>query len=263
MPQKCTVCNHPNTAEIEQRIVEGVAHTTIADQFGLNHLAIRRHSEMHLPEKLVRHVRENQSNQAEGILDGISDLLDRTKNILDKAEAKGHQRLALDAIKEARGTYELLSKIAVKLEEYKRRDGQEKDELIDEQIQEGLAALTTSELKTFVHLQTKILSANPDYQLDPASRFMVDSIGYDEIETKLQGIERRNRKQTESDSLGTRPKEPKNNQKYRGTAFEDESDDFDLELDDLSLDSTEEFFSEQSEPEWLQKWRKDNPSLPL
>src|SRR5690625_4913841 len=118
MAQVCKVCSHQHTEEIEKLIVQGLPHTTIAKKYGIHNLSVRYHAENHLPEKLVQAVAEKDASHAENILGGIHDLLGRTKKILEQAEDRGHNRLALEAIKEARSTYELLSKIAVKLAEY-------------------------------------------------------------------------------------------------------------------------------------------------
>ncbi|MEX0610305.1 MAG: hypothetical protein WD016_02985 [Balneolaceae bacterium] len=198
---------------------------------------------------MVQVVREEKSNHAENILSGIRDLLTRTKDILDRAEADGHNRLALEAIKEARTTYELLSKIAVKLEEYRRKDEAVEEDGIQDQLQEGLEVLTTPELKTLIALQAKIYSAREDYELEPEERLVVESLGNQpEFSPRTRLREPTNTKNT-GVTTQSDPPEPD---------FEDLGD-FDLELDDLSLGDAEEIPSEKSDPEWLVQWRKENP----
>ena len=256
MAAKCTVCTHPQTTEIEKEIVAGRANTRIADEFGLDHQSVRYHKMNHLPDKLVRAVQNKQSNHAENILDGINNLLQRTKDILDSAEEKGQNRLALDAIKEARGTYELLSKIAVKLEEYRRKDESEEDNTMKEHIEKGLHALSTAELKTYIQLQGKIAAADPDYVLDPTSRYIVDAMN---TVKPVYGIDKPVEKKTsDSDSPQTRPALDKNNQNDGSVDDWDDLDDLDfedLELDDLPF-SGNTIPSEETDPKWLTEERK-------
>ena len=256
MARKCKVCSHKKTKDIENDIVQGMAHTQIGKKYGLDHQSVRYHSENHLPDKLVRAVQDKKANHAENILDGINNLLKRTKDILDSAEEKGHNRLALDAIKEARGTYELLSKIAVKLEEYRRKDKAEEVDMVKQNVERGLHALSTAELKTYIQLQGKIASADPEYELDAQSRYVVNAMNTVRPDVSSPKTTR------------TRPAQDKNIQND-GSA-DDWDEDFDLELDDLELDELDEPFtpsadiipSEETDPAWLKKYRKENPSLP-
>lgn len=264
MPAKCRVCSHKKTQDIENDIVQGIAHTTIGKKYGIHFQSVRYHSENHLPEKLVNAVQEKQSNHAENILDGINNLLQRTKSILDSAEDKGHNRLALDAIKEARGTYELLSKIAVKLEEYRRKDEAEEHDMVKEHVQKGLQALSTAELKTYIQLQGKIASADPDFDLDPTARYMVDAMNTVSSPDKPVA-----KKSPDSDSPSNRPDHNKNSQNTGQSTpsqqdfddWEDDDfddfDDFDLELDDFS-NSPDTIPSEKTDPKWLKEERKKN-----
>ena len=260
MAQKCTVCVHPETKQIEDDIVQGLPNTQIADKFGLDHQSVRYHSIHHLPDKLIHAVRKEETAHAENILTGIKNLLTRTKSILDKAEDKGQNRLALEAIKEARSSYELLSKIAVKLEEYRRQDQVQEEDGVREQVMEGLKVLTDAELKTYLALQSKIYAAREDYQLEPGERYLVESVALSWDGT-VGGFNQTNNQDDQSQkSRQTRLPQDKNTHKQDSTTVPDqpepefeELEDFDLELDDLDL----------SEPKWLAKWREENAGGPI
>lgn len=250
MAAKCRVCSHKKTQEIENDIVQGMAHTQIGKKYNIHFQSVRYHSENHLPDKLVRAVQNKKSNHAENILDGINNLLQRTKDILDSAEERGHNRLALDAIKEARGTYELLSKIAVKLEEYRRQDKEDEVDLVKQHVEKGLQALSTAELKTYIQLQGKIASADPDYDLDPTSRYVVDAMNT--VSNTDKPVDRENR---DSDLARNRPAHDKNRQKIAQTTPTNKVDEFD-EYDEDDWDDLDNLDLNE-EPEWLKKERAD------
>lgn len=248
MAQRCRVCAHPQTKEIEQEIVNGTPHTTIADQYGIHFQSVRYHSENHLPDKLVRATQKKGQEHAEDILSGIKDLLDRTRTILQDAEEEGHNRLALDAIKEARSTYELLSKIAVKLEEYRRKNQERETGYVDQSISEGLQMLTDEELEALVMITGKVHEANPDYELDPTSRYAVEGM---RMLQKERNSDADTNTYDDADSRGNDGKQDNNSQKTGG--YEDE-----LDLDNLELNDWdgEEIPSDETDPKWLREERR-------
>lgn len=259
MPQRCQVCAHSKTQEIEEQIIQGLPHTKIAARYdGLDNQNIRRHAQNHLPQKLTRRAAESEQSHAEDMLSGIKDLLGRTRRILDKAEEKGQKSLALKAIKEARGTYELLSKIAVKLEDYRRADEAKEETRARRQINEGLQALSDKELVAYNQLVAKIHKADPDWELNRTSRLVVDSLGHSlgpggtgdddkafagDDDAPKSGISR-----------GSAPEKAKNTKNSRSSREED-----DLELDDLNLDHLDlgdEITSSDDDPDWLRAERR-------
>ena len=284
MAQVCKVCAHRNTEEIEQLIVQGVPHTTIGKRFGVHFQSVRYHAEHHLPETLVQAVAESEANHAEGILSGINDLLKRTKRIMDDAEEKGYGRLELEAINSAKGTYELLSKIAVKLAEYEQAKGGSSGvdgaprslaDIYDEENQEmgNLDMLTDSELATFTRLLGKIGGSIPEDSMDDNTRMFVEGT------TESASYDNNNNNNSGQNSPRIEEIQHKNTQKIGGKGgrrmkrtkpASNDLDDLDLELDDLSLDEQDEeksfpstnsnhIPSEESDPKWMKEWRRKNP----
>ncbi|MDV2503804.1 MAG: hypothetical protein RX318_07600 [bacterium] len=137
------------------------------------------HEANHLSKQLVRAYQKKESLEGLNLLGEIEDLLQRTKRILTEAEDKKRYSLALDAIREARGVYELLSKIAfslhqvrlTELELERERDGtaeQERREAYDGH----LAILTDAELDLYEQLAIKI--ENQSTELVKLDRFLPD-----------------------------------------------------------------------------------------
>ncbi len=117
MPRACTVCTHPKRDEIDAALVAGVALRNIAKRFDTSPTAVFRHKGEHLPAKLVMAEKASEVAQADGLIEQLQDLQRRAHTILDKAEEAGELRVALSAIREARGNLELLAKLLGELDE--------------------------------------------------------------------------------------------------------------------------------------------------
>jgi len=118
MPRNCTVCTHPNKADIDEALVAGVSSAEIAGRYRtIGERAIRRHRTNHVPETLAKAHEAEEVAQADTLLEQVRDLQERALDILDKAEEAGELRTALGAIREARGNLELLAKLLGELDE--------------------------------------------------------------------------------------------------------------------------------------------------
>jgi hypothetical protein len=118
VPRNCTVCTHPDRAEIDQALVAGESSYSLAARYSsLSRAAIQRHGDNHLPAKLVMAQAAEEVAQADTLLEQVRNLQRRALDILDKAEEAGELRTALGAIREARGNLELLAKLLGELDE--------------------------------------------------------------------------------------------------------------------------------------------------
>lgn len=294
MSTQCTVCNHPELKEIEKLIVEGKPNTVIANKFDLNHQAIRRHGNRHLPRRLVLAQKRKEQSHNETILDHLDGIVKDTKNILDEALADGHKSLALKAIRESRNNMELLSKIAVKQREYDQEDQKREDRRVEGQLSEGMESLTDAELKTLVFLQAKVAQGDANYVPDATSRIVIEHVNSgrsdmpstdtditedapsptntsnnkdldDESpltednqgnENKSSSKRRRNRSGQAKSSQMTRPTE-------EGLTDNDTEDEMmlddldDLDLDNLDLSEDSEIPSEETDPNWRKEERRN------
>ncbi len=112
MPRTCTVCAHPERETIDRALVAGEPSRQIAARYGsLSRPAIQRHGENHLPATLLKASEAEEVARADDLLFQVRDLQEHALNILDKAEDAGELGIALRAIKEARGNFELLAKL--------------------------------------------------------------------------------------------------------------------------------------------------------
>jgi len=116
MARKCTICEHPQVEEINRLLVESVPYRSIAKQFSISESALFRHKK-HIPEKLAKAKEAKEITKADNLLEQVIALRDKALSILEKAEKSGDLRTALQGIKEARSTLELLAKLQGELQE--------------------------------------------------------------------------------------------------------------------------------------------------
>ncbi len=111
MPRTCTICTHDQAHLLNVELVSRVPYRDIAGRFGVSKSALKRHSEEHIPQLLVKAAQAVQSSQADDLVRQVRGLQGKTIQLLNQAEGAGELRTALSAIREARGNVELLAKL--------------------------------------------------------------------------------------------------------------------------------------------------------
>ena len=112
-PGYCSVCNHPESFEInEELIVEGASVRDIAGRYGLEKSTVQRHK-VHIPGLLVKAREDWQGYEADAILERIERLERETLEQLEAAKTGDEvdRRIVLQAIREQRGNIELVAKV--------------------------------------------------------------------------------------------------------------------------------------------------------
>lgn len=239
MPRKSSIVMHPKKLEMEREYMEGQPVSEIARKYGVSADALYHHTEHNLSRQLVQAYQQKELNESMDILGGIEDLLKKTRRILDHAEKDKKHRLALSAIKEARGSYELLSKIAYALHqarlaeiELERLQQATNHDDTEEQVAEAIKILSFDELKVLERLTRKIRTQNPKFNALPKVYRNLDlpvPEGIWDSETEQYEL---------SDPESFQPDN-------------DSQDEYDLVMDDLSV----EINSEETDPEWLRQDR--------
>lgn len=116
MPRTCTICGHPERAEIDRSLVEGAAYRYIASRFDTSTAALQRHKADHLPGHVAKAQEAKQVADADDLLQQLKALRNRAISILQKAESAGDYRTALAGIREARGCIETLMEVEGELD---------------------------------------------------------------------------------------------------------------------------------------------------
>ena len=169
MTMVCQVCNSYNRPDIDKALMQGKSYSKLANQYDLDPQAIRNHHLNHLSRQLVQAWERKQDAESRDLLGEIDELVERTKTILDKAEKQNQLKTALAGIRELRGSYELMSRIAFSLHQAKEKDIElariesgEHDYQLEQDFKEKLGILSQPELKLYAALLDKIHSQDPD-----------------------------------------------------------------------------------------------------
>ena len=118
MPRRCTICESDRLNEIDRMLVEGkTSFRRIASISDVSEASVRRHAAKHLPEALAVAVDAERVANGDDLLNQVRDLQRRAVAILERAEEDGDHRVALGAIREARGCLELLGRLAGELQD--------------------------------------------------------------------------------------------------------------------------------------------------
>jgi len=167
MTMICKVCSHSKKIEIDRLIVQGMSLTKIAKKYGIPYQSVYNHSQKHLSRQLLKAWEIKTTKQNLDILSEVEDLIRRTKRILTTAETERKYHVALNAIKEARSSYELLSKIAFSLHqarlselELERLKAGNHDEELAEEQGARLEVLSFDELIIFKSILDKMNSGD-------------------------------------------------------------------------------------------------------
>ncbi len=123
MPRSCVACSHPDQAAIDQAIVSGEPFRRIGTRFEISEASVRRHKRDHLPVAVSKAHEVEEEVRGDDLLGQVRSLQQKALDILKTAEQAGDLKVALGAIREARGCMELLAKLVYVLA--KDREGEE------------------------------------------------------------------------------------------------------------------------------------------
>jgi hypothetical protein len=111
MPRTCTVCGHPQRAEIDRTIVSGASNRVISRQFGGSHDAVRRHR-AHLSQRLIKAQAARDGREARSLLDQMEAQYQHARDVCDRVIPKEGRLRAFEAIAALREGRKTLMAIA-------------------------------------------------------------------------------------------------------------------------------------------------------
>lgn len=117
MPRTCTVCGHPQRAEIDTYLLRSETLRSIVARCSVSMGSLIRHRDRHLPVTLAHAKEARETVMGENLMEEARSLHARAVGILEKAEKAGQLETALKAIREVRGILELLAKLDGQLED--------------------------------------------------------------------------------------------------------------------------------------------------
>jgi len=175
---KCKICSHPNKLQLEKQYIQGIAVAKIARENGLSENSTRNHMQNHISRQMMTSSKTQQVVASMELLTDIEELVNRTKTILAHAEDKKQYGLALGAIREVRGSYELLAKISWALHqarlselEIERAKQREPDPEQAKVLNEMLDVLSPDEYDLYSQLNAKMLNKDPDIVIKINEKF--------------------------------------------------------------------------------------------
>jgi hypothetical protein len=117
MPRSCTVCNHPDRAEIDRELSSGVAMSLIASVYAVSPAAVRRHRTNHLLPERADRLREDLELAGVDVLAEMRNLYHRMREFLERAEEADNWPAVRAFHAEARKDLELLARLVGELDE--------------------------------------------------------------------------------------------------------------------------------------------------
>ena len=112
----CTVCEHPDRAELDRAITGGASLSQLAARFRLPATTIGRHRANHVPTEAMRAAVQAaavvEADHGVGLAQGAARLRTDALRLLAKAEAAGDLRTALAGVREAARCIELMAKLS-------------------------------------------------------------------------------------------------------------------------------------------------------
>lgn len=135
MARRCTICHHPDRAEIDKALVRGEPFRKVADRYGTSATSLHRHQNAHLAEHLAKayeagHItraaelaQEEETRKARDLGSAIDVAVQlRAINaacleILQKSRADGRHSISLGAVDRIHRQLELQAKLLGELQD--------------------------------------------------------------------------------------------------------------------------------------------------
>jgi hypothetical protein len=111
MGRICTVCNHPNRANIEAAIVAGTPNRDIACQFNVGRMAVQRHAAEHIAQEIKQSQQAKEEVHALDVARQLREMNTVSLAILQEARKAKENELALKAIDRVCKQLELQAKL--------------------------------------------------------------------------------------------------------------------------------------------------------
>jgi hypothetical protein len=116
MPQECSVCIHPQRAQIDRKLVERVPLRTIQSAHGgTTASSLQRHKRGHLAQSLTRAAEAKEVTRADSLLERIEELISTCKSIAEQANKAKQWQSACAALRECRCNLALLGELSGEL----------------------------------------------------------------------------------------------------------------------------------------------------
>ena len=117
MPQTCSICIHPQRAEIEKALVAGETLRDIAGRCPVSRSALHRHKQEHLPGHLVKAHEEESIGQAIDVVRQLKAINAACLEILQSSRADKTHAISLKAVDRIQKQIELQARLIGELQD--------------------------------------------------------------------------------------------------------------------------------------------------
>lgn len=112
MAQLCSICTHPQRAEIDQAILAGTPLRNIAKQYSVSATALHRHKKnSHIEQQLVKAEEAKEIATADQLLADLVSAKERLEALGRRAETAGDLKAAIAAVRESVRIIEITAKM--------------------------------------------------------------------------------------------------------------------------------------------------------
>ncbi len=116
MSRKCTICTHPQRAEIDRELAEGRSIRDIARRYSVSRPSLHRHR-THVQDAIQQAIEAKAVQVGVSVLDRIRELNREARSLLEEARSRGRYAAAVQAIGAATRLLELEAKLLGELDE--------------------------------------------------------------------------------------------------------------------------------------------------
>jgi hypothetical protein len=118
VPQRCSVCDHPERRAIDKALAIGhLANRAIALRYGLTRMALWRHKDDHLPAQLVKAQEAIDVRAALDVVQQLKAINAASLEVLHQAREQGRGGLVLFAVDRIQKQIELQAKLLGELDD--------------------------------------------------------------------------------------------------------------------------------------------------
>jgi len=117
MGVKCYCCGHPERDVIDAALVAGQSMRSLSKKYGCSVNSVMRHRDHHLSPALAAMAAKREEEAASGLVAQVRQLVRRADELYTAAAKDGRSSAALAALKEMRGSLELLGKATGELKD--------------------------------------------------------------------------------------------------------------------------------------------------
>ena len=117
MGRRCTVCTHPERDAIDDELASGATYMGVSRKYELGPESVRRHHQSHLSPALAAIDAEREAEVNATLVARIEQLVRRADELYKITASEGKVTSALAALREMRGSLELLGKATGELDD--------------------------------------------------------------------------------------------------------------------------------------------------